>query len=127
MHHVRGNHDALTDPELAVEGAPYVVELDGVSLAVLDSTIPGTDAGRARPAARRSGTRRRPEQARRRPQATGTRRSHRHPGHVESRPQARNVVRQLPKACNKRRRAMAQERPRARLPRLRSSSNESSR
>jgi Icc protein len=49
MHHVRGNHDALVDPQLAVEGAPYVVELDGVTLAVLDTTIPGTDGGRLPP------------------------------------------------------------------------------
>jgi 3',5'-cyclic-AMP phosphodiesterase len=45
MHHVRGNHDALLDPTLAVEDTPYAVELPGVTLAVLDTVIPGTDAG----------------------------------------------------------------------------------
>jgi predicted phosphodiesterase len=45
MHHVRGNHDALVDPHLAVEGAPYAVELDGVTLAVLDTTRPGAVGG----------------------------------------------------------------------------------
>jgi predicted phosphodiesterase len=45
MHHVRGNHDALLDPTLAVEDAPYAVDLPGVTLAVLDTVIPGTDAG----------------------------------------------------------------------------------
>lgn len=46
MHHVRGNHDALLDPDLAVEDAPYAIDLPGVTLAVLDTVIPGTDAGR---------------------------------------------------------------------------------
>lgn len=45
MHHVRGNHDALLDPTMAIEDAPYAVDLDGVTLAVLDTVIPGTDAG----------------------------------------------------------------------------------
>ncbi len=45
MHHVRGNHDAMTDPELATEDAPYAVDLDGVTLAVLDTVIPGTHGG----------------------------------------------------------------------------------
>ena len=26
MHHVRGNHDAMRDPELARQGAPYAVD-----------------------------------------------------------------------------------------------------
>ncbi|TMK60702.1 MAG: hypothetical protein E6G60_12820 [Actinobacteria bacterium] len=43
--HVRGNHDAMQDPELGLEGAPYVVALDGVTLAVVDTVIPGTDTG----------------------------------------------------------------------------------
>ena len=30
MHHVRGNHDAMVDPTMALEGAPYTVELGGV-------------------------------------------------------------------------------------------------
>jgi len=46
MRHVRGNHDALLDPTLAVEDTPYAVDLPGVTLAVLDTVIPGTDAGR---------------------------------------------------------------------------------
>ena len=46
MHHVRGNHDALLDPTLAVEDTPYAIDLPGVTLAVLDTTIPGTDVGR---------------------------------------------------------------------------------
>ena len=45
MHHVRGNHDAFLDPTMAVEGAPYAIDLDGATLAVLDTVIPGTDAG----------------------------------------------------------------------------------
>jgi len=45
MHHVRGNHDAMVDPTMAVEGAPYAVDVGGVTLAVLDTVIPGTDAG----------------------------------------------------------------------------------
>jgi predicted phosphodiesterase len=49
MHHVRGNHDALLDPTMAVEDAPYPIELDGVTLAVLDTVIPGTDAGQLAP------------------------------------------------------------------------------
>jgi Icc protein len=48
MRHVRGNHDAMADPTLAVEGAPYAVELPGVTLAVLDTTAPG-DVGGALP------------------------------------------------------------------------------
>src|SRR2546428_9502145 len=43
--HVRGNHDAMQDPKLGLEGAPYVVALDGVTLAVVDTVIPGTDTG----------------------------------------------------------------------------------
>ncbi|HEV2309800.1 MAG TPA: metallophosphoesterase [Acidimicrobiia bacterium] len=46
MHHVRGNHDAMLDPTLAVEDSPYTIDLPGLTLAVLDTTIPGTDAGR---------------------------------------------------------------------------------
>jgi predicted phosphodiesterase len=45
LHHVRGNHDAMVDPTMAIEGAPYAVDLGGVTLAVLDTVIPGTDAG----------------------------------------------------------------------------------
>jgi 3',5'-cyclic-AMP phosphodiesterase len=45
MHHVRGNHDALTDPTLAAGDAPYHVDLDAVTLAVVDTVIPGVDQG----------------------------------------------------------------------------------
>lgn len=45
MRHVRGNHDAMRDPTMAIEGAPYSVAVDGVTLAVLDTVIPGTDGG----------------------------------------------------------------------------------
>jgi len=46
MFHVRGNHDAMIDPTMAIEDAPYTVDLEGVTLAVLDTVNPGTDAGR---------------------------------------------------------------------------------
>lgn len=49
MRHVRGNHDAMIDPDMATEGAPYAITLDGVTLAVLDTTRPGTDKGRLPP------------------------------------------------------------------------------
>jgi len=45
MHHVRGNHDAMRDPELARQGAPYAVTLEGVTLAVLDTAVPGRVGG----------------------------------------------------------------------------------
>jgi 3',5'-cyclic-AMP phosphodiesterase len=45
MHHVRGNHDAINDPGLVRERAPYAVELAGATLAVLDTTGPGGTAG----------------------------------------------------------------------------------
>src|SRR5262249_22174537 len=45
MHHVRGNHDAMRDPELARQGAPYAVALDGVTIAVLDTVVPGFVGG----------------------------------------------------------------------------------
>jgi 3',5'-cyclic AMP phosphodiesterase CpdA len=35
MRHVRGNHDAMLDPTLALEGAPFTVDVGGVTLAVL--------------------------------------------------------------------------------------------
>lgn len=46
LHHIRGNHDAMIDPTLAVQDAPYAVELPGVTLAVLDTVIPGIERGR---------------------------------------------------------------------------------
>jgi len=45
-HHVRGNHDAMVDPDLVQERAPYVLEVGDVSLAVLDTVVPGTEYGR---------------------------------------------------------------------------------
>ncbi len=45
MRHVRGNHDAMTDPTIAADDAPFAVELDGVALAVLDTVIPGLERG----------------------------------------------------------------------------------
>jgi predicted phosphodiesterase len=45
MYHVRGNHDAMSDPAMAIEGAPYAVELPGATLAVLDTTAPGHVGG----------------------------------------------------------------------------------
>ena len=45
MHHVRGNHDAIRDPTMAVCDAPYAVRLDGVTLAVLDTSTPDREGG----------------------------------------------------------------------------------
>ena len=45
LHHVRGNHDAIRDPDLAICDAPYTVDLPGVTLAVLDTTAPGAVGG----------------------------------------------------------------------------------
>jgi Icc protein len=45
MHHVRGNHDAMITETIAATG-PFAVELEGVTLAVLDTVRPGTDKGR---------------------------------------------------------------------------------
>jgi predicted phosphodiesterase len=45
MHHVRGNHDTIHDATLAVCGAPYAIELDGVTLAVLDTSEPWVEGG----------------------------------------------------------------------------------
>jgi len=42
---VRGNHDAMIDPTLAVEDAPFTVELAGCTLAVLDTVEPGRPGG----------------------------------------------------------------------------------
>jgi 3',5'-cyclic AMP phosphodiesterase CpdA len=45
LFHVRGNHDAMTSHTMAIEDAPYAVDLDGVTLAVLDTVIPGAAGG----------------------------------------------------------------------------------
>ena len=44
MHHIRGNHDAMLTETIAATG-PFTVELPGVTVAVIDTTIPGTDRG----------------------------------------------------------------------------------
>ncbi len=45
LHHVRGNHDAMTSDTVAAH-APFAIELAGVTLAVLDTVVPGSDKGR---------------------------------------------------------------------------------
>ena len=45
MHHVRGNHDAMVTTTIASEHAPFEVTLPGVTLAVLDTVVPGIDRG----------------------------------------------------------------------------------
>lgn len=45
MHHVRGNHDAMITESIASDRAPFAIDLDGVTLAVLDTVIPGSDRG----------------------------------------------------------------------------------
>src|SRR3954465_9310831 len=45
LHHVRGNHDAMRDPAMARQDAPYAIALDGVTLAVLDTVVPGWIGG----------------------------------------------------------------------------------
>jgi predicted phosphodiesterase len=45
MHHVRGNHDAMLDPSIAVNGAPYTIDAGGATLAVLDTVQPGLERG----------------------------------------------------------------------------------
>ena len=44
LHHVRGNHDAYYGGTFAAD-APFVVEVPGARLAVLDTTIPGSETG----------------------------------------------------------------------------------
>jgi 3',5'-cyclic AMP phosphodiesterase CpdA len=45
MHHVRGNHDAMTTTSIASADAPFTVEVPGATLAVLDTVVPGIDRG----------------------------------------------------------------------------------
>jgi hypothetical protein len=45
LHHVRGNHDAIRDPTLACNGAPFAITLGAVTLAVLDTVVPGQVGG----------------------------------------------------------------------------------
>lgn len=49
LHHVRGNHDAMLDPTLALEGAPYAVEIGGATLAVIDTVRPTFAGGQITP------------------------------------------------------------------------------
>lgn len=46
LHHVRGNHDAMLDASMAVEGAPYAIDAGGATLAVLDTVQPGLEHGK---------------------------------------------------------------------------------
>jgi hypothetical protein len=50
LHHVRGNHDAMLDPTLALEGAPYSFDVGGVTFAVIDTVRPTAAGGRVTPA-----------------------------------------------------------------------------
>lgn len=45
MHHVRGNHDAMISDTIAATG-PFTIDLDGVTLATLDTVRPGLEHGR---------------------------------------------------------------------------------
>ncbi len=45
MRHMRGNHDAMKTAAIASAETPFAIELRGVTLAVLDTVIPGTDTG----------------------------------------------------------------------------------
>jgi 3',5'-cyclic-AMP phosphodiesterase len=45
MQWVRGNHDVMTDPHFADGYAPYPVHVGGVTLAVVDTVVPGSDRG----------------------------------------------------------------------------------
>jgi len=45
MHHFRGNHDAMLSHTIAATG-PFTVELDGVTLASIDTVRPGSEHGR---------------------------------------------------------------------------------
>ncbi len=48
LHHVRGNHDAYRHQTYAPEG-PQRIDVDGLTLALLDTTIPGRTSGRMPP------------------------------------------------------------------------------
>jgi Icc protein len=45
MHHFRGNHDAMLDASMALEGAPYAIDVGGATLAVIDTVQPGNERG----------------------------------------------------------------------------------
>jgi len=42
---VRGNHDAMVDPAMAIEDAPYTVEIGPLTLAIVDTVEPGRAGG----------------------------------------------------------------------------------
>jgi 3',5'-cyclic AMP phosphodiesterase CpdA len=44
LHHVRGNHDAYYGGTFAAD-APFVIDIPGARLVVLDTTIPGSETG----------------------------------------------------------------------------------
>jgi len=46
LHHVRGNHDAYRHQTYAPEG-PQRIDVDGLTIALLDTTIPGHTSGQA--------------------------------------------------------------------------------
>ncbi|MCU1459399.1 MAG: Calcineurin-like phosphoesterase [Actinomycetia bacterium] len=45
MRHMRGNHDAMRTTSIASGETPFAIELPGVTLAVLDTVVPGADSG----------------------------------------------------------------------------------
>ena len=45
MYHTRGNHDAMLDSTMALNGAPFAVVVNGVTFAVIDTVRPGTEVG----------------------------------------------------------------------------------
>lgn len=45
LRHVRGNHDAMQDDTMALQGAPYAVDVNGVTLAVIDTVRPRSAGG----------------------------------------------------------------------------------
>jgi predicted phosphodiesterase len=49
LHHVRGNHDAYHGETFA-DAAPFLIDLPGVRLAVIDTTIPRAASGQVTPA-----------------------------------------------------------------------------
>jgi len=48
MHHIRGNHDAQLSYEIAAHG-PFEVKCNGITLAVLDTAVPGHEHGHVPP------------------------------------------------------------------------------
>ena len=45
MRHVRGNHDAMLDATMALQGAPFAIDVGGATLAVIDTVQPGIERG----------------------------------------------------------------------------------